>query len=471
MNNNQTTSTKTADPQQENNLSPEITKLFKYWQTRTIIATMIGYALFYFVRKNFSFAMTGLETDLGISKTSLGIFLTLHGLIYGVSRFFNGMLADRVNARFFMAIGLALCALANFAFGFGQDIAGWITGVQDGSQFTNTLILFMGILWVANGWLQGMGFPPCARLLTHWIPPKQLATKMSVWNTSHSIGAGLVVILCGYIMGTMGVGENHVGAWKWCFWIPSAIAMAGSIGLFITLRDTPRSVGLPELPGTEKQNDTNNESKKRDKHMLKRMVFANPLIWILSLANFFVYIVRFSVLDWGPSLLKQSKGISLEMAGWLVALFEIAGIIGMLVAGWATDRYLKGRAHRTCIICMGGAALFIFLFWELPLGSPIWLNFLLLCCAGFCIYGPQALIGIAAANQATKNFAATASGFTGLFGYASTVVSGAGLGYVAEHYGWDWAYITMITMALIGMFIFSLMWRAKMDGYDRLNAQ
>jgi sugar phosphate permease len=51
------------------------------------------------------------------------------------------------------------------------------------------------------------------------------------------------------------------------------------------------------------------------------------------------------------------------------------------------------------------------------------------------------------------------------------VVSGAGLGYVAEHYGWDWAYITMITMALIGMFIFSLMWRAKMDGYDRLNAQ
>ena len=108
--------------------------------------------------------------------------------------------------------------------------------------------------------------------------------------------------------------------------------------------------------------------------MLKRMVFANPLIWILSLANFFVYIVRFSVLDWGPSLLKQSKGISLEMAGWLVALFEIAGIIGMLVAGWATDRYLKGRAHRTCVICMGGAALFIFLFWELPLGSPIWLR-------------------------------------------------------------------------------------------------
>ena len=57
-------------------MTPEQTKRFKYWQTRTIVATMIGYALFYFVRKNFSLAMPGLEADLGISKTSLGIFLT-----------------------------------------------------------------------------------------------------------------------------------------------------------------------------------------------------------------------------------------------------------------------------------------------------------------------------------------------------------------------------------------------------------
>ena len=61
-------------------MTPEQTKRFKYWQTRTIIATMVGYALFYFVRKNFSLAMPGLEADLGISKTSLGIFLTLNGV-------------------------------------------------------------------------------------------------------------------------------------------------------------------------------------------------------------------------------------------------------------------------------------------------------------------------------------------------------------------------------------------------------
>jgi len=197
-------------------MTPEQTKRFKYWQTRTIVATMIGYALFYFVRKNFSLAMPGLEADLGISKTSLGIFLTLNGVVYGLSRFVNGILADRMNARWYMAVGLALCALANFAFGFGEDVSYWITGQHDGSQFTNTMILFMGIMWVINGMLQGTGFPPCARLLTHWIPPTQLATKMSVWNTSHSIGAGLVVILCGYIMGTLGMNVST----PWRPWPP-----------------------------------------------------------------------------------------------------------------------------------------------------------------------------------------------------------------------------------------------------------
>ena len=81
-------------------------------------------------------------------------------------------------------------------------------------------------------------------------------------------------------------------------------------------------------------------------------------------------------------------------------------------------------------------------------------------------YGPQALIGIAAANQATKKAAATANGLTGLFGYASTVVSGVGLGFVAQHYGWNWAYVGIIGVAVVGMLVFLMMWGARADGYD-----
>lgn len=62
--------------------------------------------------------------------------------------------------------------------------------------------------------------------------------------------------------------------------------------------------------------------------------------------------------------------------------------------------------------------------------------------------------------------AATANGLTGLFGYASTVVSGVGLGFVAQHYGWNWAYVGIIGVAIVGMLVFLMMWGARADGYD-----
>lgn len=69
----------------------DVAAKFRYWQYRTLIATMFGYAAFYFVRKNLSFAMPAMQADLGITKADLGLFLTLHGLLYGLSRFVNGM--------------------------------------------------------------------------------------------------------------------------------------------------------------------------------------------------------------------------------------------------------------------------------------------------------------------------------------------------------------------------------------------
>lgn len=76
-------------------MDKETTKKYDYWQWRTIVCLMIGYALFYFVRKNLSMAIPAMEAQLGISKVQLGIFMTLNGIIYGTSRFVNGYLVDR----------------------------------------------------------------------------------------------------------------------------------------------------------------------------------------------------------------------------------------------------------------------------------------------------------------------------------------------------------------------------------------
>jgi len=416
---------------------------FRYWQTRTLIATMVGYAAFYFVRKNLSIAMPAMQADLGITKSDLGLFLTLHGLLYGVSKFVNGFWGDRSNARVFMVTGLVLSAVANIFFGF------------------SSAVLVLGIVWMMNGWVQGMGFPPCARLMTHWFPPEKLATKMSIWNTSHSIGAGLVVISCGYIVGF---------GWRWCFWLPAALALVVAAGLWLTLRDTPSSVGLPEIVGSNAPaNGRRGEAESAEfRRVLRRQVFGSPVMWLIAAANFFVYTMRYGVLDWGPTLLHESKGLAIHRAGWMVAAFEIAGLVGMLAAGWLTDRWLRGRAVRMCVICMALATVFFFLFWKIP-HQPVWLATLLLGASGFFIYGPQALVGIAAANLATNRAAATAVGFTGLFGYASTLLSGWGLGRLVELHGWNAGLAMLVGTGFIGTVLFLFAWPAKAHGYDNVS--
>src|SRR2546427_1584031 len=421
----------------ESHDADNVARKYRYWQKRVLLTSIVGYATFYFLRKNLSIAMPVMQSSLGFKKTQLGLFLTLHGLLYGVSKFANGFLGDRTNARALMAFGLGASALMNVLFGF------------------NSAVVVMGLIWMANGWFQGMGFPPCARLLAHWFPPKKLASRMSIWNISHSIGGGLIVILCGYLV---------VISWRLAFFVPAAIAFACVILIWLTLPDTPASVGLPEVEGTERHSQTH-ESRKEFRRFVIDRVFLNKYIWIVSLANFYVYVVRYAVLDWGPTMLTEAKHVQITHAGWMVAAFEFCGALGAIAGGWITDRFLGGRAIRACVVYMALAGVSVFAFWKLHLQSEL-LTTALLGAAGFFVYGPQCLLAVAAAKLATKRAAASAIGFTSIFGYASTVPSGWGLGALVQRYGWDAGFIGLIIAALIGTMLFIVAWPAKADGYE-----
>jgi OPA family glycerol-3-phosphate transporter-like MFS transporter/OPA family sugar phosphate sensor protein UhpC-like MFS transporter len=249
-----------------------------------------------------------------------------------------------------------------------------------------------------------------------------------------------------------------------CFFVPAAIAFACVIFLWFNLADTPPSVGLPEVEGT-RTDSSGHISADGLKTVLLESVFRNKYIWLVSLANFFVYTLRYAVFDWGPTVLKESKHINIQHASWMLAGFEISGAIGALLGGWLTYRYFGGRPMRACVFFMVFAGISLFWFWKAP-GESKALNAALLCFTGFFIYGPQCLIGIAAANLATKRAAASAVGLTGLFGYSSTLLSGWGLGVLVKSHGWDAAFVGLLIIAVIGTLVCAAAWPAKAHGYE-----
>ena len=52
-------------------------------------------------------------------------------------------------------------------------------------------------------------------------------------------------------------------------------------------------------------------------------------------------------------------------------------------------------------------------------------------------------------------------------GYASTTVSGIGIAFIAERFGWSAALCAIALFALVGMALFLCAWSAKADGYAR----
>lgn len=470
-------------------------KSFNYWQWRIIIGAMVGYTMFYFVRKNFSFAIPALSAEYGINDTSFGVILTLVGLIYGISKFINGFVADRVNARWHLTIALSACVILNLVFGWSADLSRWISGAESGPDFINAMVTTMAVLLILNNVFQGAGFGPCNRLMVNWIPPKELATKMSLWNMSHSIGAGIVAVICGAIIGGMGTdmsadpavvsgiaanletdvadpavirAASHFGAWKWCFWIPALIAAAGVAFSVYSLRDTPESVGLPELPDTKTELDGDDTGKNYHKFVMDK-VFKNPIVWNVAVTALFLYVVRFAVLDWGPKFLQQGDNpISPALAGWTIGIFEICGCIGMVTAGWITDHLFKGKGQRVCTIEMILTGVCLLAIHFLPEGTNPVVMLVLLALAGFFLYGPQALFCVITGKQVTKKAASAAGGFIGLFSYASVIFTGVGVGALSDKFGqafWNNLFLLMAGVAIVGGLIIAVLWNIKDDGY------
>jgi OPA family sugar phosphate sensor protein UhpC-like MFS transporter len=414
-----------------------VKKHYRYWRFRVFYAMYIGYIFYYFTRKSFTFAMPSLMQDLGFDKSDLGILGSVLSITYGVSKFLSGIMADRSNPRFFMSIGLILTGIFNICFGWSSSV------------------LCFALFWGLNGWFQGWGWPPCARLLMHWYSQKERGTWWGFWNTSHSIGGAIIPILAAFC-------AQHWG-WRYSMYVPGALCIGVGLFLMNRLRDTPQSLGLPPVERFKKDDTAVKavtEGEISVKQILLEHVLNNKYVWILAISYFFVYVIRTAVNDWSVLYLVEAKGYSLMAAGACIFSFEMGGVCGSLAAGWASDKIFSGRRGPVNVLCSFLVVFALAAFWLIP-GGYLFLDHALMFSIGFLIFGPQMLIGMAAAELSLKKAAATANGFTGWWAYLGAAAAGYPLGKITQLWGWYGFFAILALCGAASVVLLLPLWAIK----------
>ncbi|KAA3616303.1 MAG: MFS transporter [Calditrichaeota bacterium] len=424
----------------------QITQLYTKYRWSTLESTFLGYATFYLVRNNLSTVAKDIEKALHYDHNMIGSILAITAIAYGLGKFLMGSLSDRSNPRKFMAFGLLLTAMLNFAFG---SVANYSVHLS---------------LWALNGFIQGMGWPPCGRSIGHWFGLRERGTIFAIWNVAHNIGGGLAGILAAYA-------ASHYG-WQAAFYFPAALATIGSVYLFWRLNDTPQSLGLPaiEVYKHDIQNsefDNLPEKELSSRELFLDSVLTNKALWIVAIANFFVYIVRYSMLDWGPTYLREIKNATLTDGGIAVLIIEFGGIPSTLLMGWISDK-VGGRRGMVSLLCMIPIFMAFTGIYLNPAGH-LWLDLTFLAIIGFFIYPPVMLLGVFGLDLTSKKAVGTAAGFIGLFGYIGRTVQAKGFGWIVHHYGnlygletgWNYVIFAILACTICAIVLLGFTWNFK----------
>jgi MFS transporter, OPA family, glycerol-3-phosphate transporter len=430
----------------------QVDPTYRRLRKRVFAGIFVGYAGYYLVRNNLALAIPDiLREHPHYSKAALGSALTGLSIAYGLSKFLMGSVSDRSNPQYFLPLGLLLSSAIMAAFGLIQAVYA-------------SLIAIVAIQTL-NGWVQGMGWPPCGKTMVHWFSTRERGLTVSVWNTAHNLGGALLASLA-----LLGVTLFH--DWRAKFYFNALIAAAVAVGVHFLLQDAPQSRGLPAVEHYKNDYPPGythaHERTLSFRGIFFTYVLPKRFLWAIAVANAFCYFVRYGVVNWIPTYLETAKGFSFRESsvGW--SLYEWAAIPGTIACGWISDRWFKGKRAPATMLFMALTLFAVIVYWLNGKG-PLWIDYAALIAIGFLIYGPIMIIGLHSLDLVPKKAAGTAAGFTGFFGYVfGSAISGTGVGWIADHWGWGGVFTTMVGCCLLTIFFSALTLSHKAESERRI---
>lgn len=369
----------------------------------TVFLLLVGYSGFYLCRSCFSVAKPLLlATFPEIDKAKLGFFASVGTLLYAVGKFVHGPLADRFGGKVMFLYGMLGAVVFCTVFGLGGPP-------------------FFLIAWSGNRFVQSSGWGGMLRIVSQWTTRSIYGSIMAFVSLSYLFGDFVSRLLLGYWV-RIGYG------WKELF-------LFSALGLLILF--VPIAFFLREKPDTS----VAEEAQTRETGSEIGSIFARPEFWIVCGLSFCFTLLRETFNEWTPTFLNEYARLSKADAGQASSIFPLLGGLSVIAVGLLSDRFADRYSPllRLKVIPWGLACggLFLAILGLVPSLNQMMIV-LMVGAVAFCLIGPYSLLaGATSLDFGGKEKAATAAGWIDGIGYFGGILSGLGIGSLAQKFGWS----------------------------------
>jgi sugar phosphate permease len=256
--------------------------------------------------------------------------------------------------------------------------------------------------------------------------------------------------------------QNFKLKWRRSFWVPAVVLTLIALSFVLFTRNRPSDVGLAEIAeddvaGAGSTQDPKSNVGLSSKQILS-IVLKNPVVWLISLMYFFTKMGRYAIFFWLPLYMVERLGYSLSEAGYTSILYEAVGFVGIVTAGYVSDKLFQARRMPVGALGMWGLAITCLFQPHLAawshLGNAIGISLI-----GFFTYGPDALMsGAAAIDAGSPKAAGLAAGFINGVGSLGQMISGFVVAYIARKLGWDSLFYFFVAIAAIAGSLLAIKW-------------
>lgn len=318
-------------------------------------------------RANIGVVAPFIKAELKLSNTDIGALASLFYIGYAAIQVPVGLLYERVGVRWVLAASMIATSLATLFMG----------------TVGSALQLKVGrtVLGVAEG-------PINVAMLTtinRWFPAQEKGMATGVFMASIKAAPALVPPLCAAIMFYFG--------WREVFYVFAVPGLFLAIVWLLVVANTPRasrfcrpgevahieaavSFGTPGSAGSAAfrpmpRLDRLIRTRAVEPLSTNGQVLRSWDVWGCTLGYFFIVGIAYAIMTWVPTYLVNVKKYPLFAMGFVASTPWIGAIIGNVVGGIISDRYLAGRRKPMMILTSASTIFMMYALIYSP-GDP-WL--------------------------------------------------------------------------------------------------